>query len=458
VLTVSKNIRLPAAPSEMVALLSRTGTWEHTVPPWLKLRFSVEGGSAARLPERLVLHWKDSMAERSLILEREGKEGAEVAYAMTEGPFAGCRLRLRLAANGDGGTDYAETVRLTLRYGLAAEWLAGENYRRDLASLLQSRMRAFERLVPVRTGAGGRRLLRVLLAGGTGFLGVALAALLRSLGHEVVVLTRGERRGPAFRNWDPARGVVEVDREDVFDAFINLAGEPVAQRWTATTKRKIVESRVDSTLLLADLVGRMRTPPRVFLCGSAVGYYGFSGEGTFTEEDTRGAGFLADVCGRWEDAAGIVRHRVERMVALRTGVVLDPRAGALARLLPIFGAGLGGPVGDGRQPFPWIALEDWLFAVEYLLFASKVHGPVNLVAPAQSSNRAFARCLGKVLRRPALLPAPATAVRLVFGQMAREMLLGGVGVVPEVLQNSGFRFRYPELDPALRAMLVPPRE
>lgn len=457
-LTVTDSVRLAAAPAEVAAVLFRQGTWDALGPPWFGLSASVDSAVWPDPPGTIQLHWKDSLGGRDLVLEKTAASRSEWAYEMSEGPFASLRVRFRLDGSEKEGTTLSETVRLQPSFGLAGEWLLGEEYRRKIAGILRWRMNALARMIPLRTGSGGRRRLRVLMAGGTGFLGARLTALLRALGHEVVVLTRGGQRGPFFRHWDPARGVIEVDREDVFDAIINLAGEPVAQRWTANTKRKILESRVDSTLLLVDLVRGMRTPPRVFLSGSAIGYYGFSGGGGSTEDDTRGAGFLADVCGRWEDAAGIVSHRVERTVLLRTGVVLDPRGGALNRLLPIFSMGLGGPVGNGRQPFPWIALEDWLYAVEYLLFASKIRGPVNLVAPALSSNRAFARTLGKVLRRPAVLPAPAPAMRLAFGQMAREMLLGGVPVIPEVLQNSGFQFGYPELESALRAMLVPPRD
>ena len=237
------------------------------------------------------------------------------------------------------------------------------------------------------------------------------------------------------------------------DAVIHLAGEPVAHRWTDDRKRAIRNSRVRSTELLADAVRAMRTKPAVFLSGSAIGYYGDRGDDLLDESSGAGRGFLADVCVDWERAAAPIADAGVRVVTLRTGVVLSPTGGALGRLLPIFRLGGGGPIGSGRQWLSWIGLIDHVRAMEHAMHTESVHGPVNLVAPNPVTNADFATILGRVLSRPAIVPVPAFALELLYGEMARATLLAGQRVVPKALSAAGFAFETPTLEGALRAEL-----
>jgi uncharacterized protein (TIGR01777 family) len=232
---------------------------------------------------------------------------------------------------------------------------------------------------------------------------------------------------------------------------IHLAGENVAQRWTAEARRRIRDSRVESTRNLVRALAKLERKPGVLVCASAVGYYGSRGDETLTEASAPGAGFLPDVCVAWEREAQAAEALGIRVVRMRTGVALDPRGGALKKLLPVFRMGAGGRLGDGRQWMPWIHLDD-LAALFVFVLENPVAGPVNAVAPQPVSNADFTRELALALHRPALLPVPALALRLLLGEMS-EVLLASQRVVPQAAEAAGFRFRFPELGGALRDLL-----
>jgi uncharacterized protein (TIGR01777 family) len=296
--------------------------------------------------------------------------------------------------------------------------------------------------------------ITVAVTGATGLIGSALVQRLRARGDTVRRLVRSRSSSHADDvEWDPARGRLDPGALDGVDAVVHLAGEPVAHRWTAARKRAIRESRVQSTALLARTLSTLARPPRVFLSGSAVGYYGDRGDTIVDESSGPGSGFLAAVTVEWEQAAAPVAQHGVRVVLLRTGIVLSPVGGALAKLLPIFRLGGGGPLGNGRQWMSWISLEDQLRAIEHALFSDLLHGPANLVAPNPVTNGDFATTLGRVLARPALLPVPALALELLYGEMARGTLLAGQRALPRALAASGFEFRHPTLEGALRGML-----
>ncbi len=293
--------------------------------------------------------------------------------------------------------------------------------------------------------------MRVAITGATGLLGQALWTRLTQAGHVVVPVSR--RPLPGGVRWDPARGELDARALTECDAVVNLAGARIAPaRWTEAYKREIRESRVATTRLLSTALSRLHPRPQILLSASATGYYGSRPwEEILDEQSPPGRGFLASVCVEWEAATEPARQAGIRTVLLRTGPVLSRRGGFLGPLLPLFRFGLGGPVGDGRQAVSWIALEDWLRAVEFLLTEAELKGPVNLTAPEPVPFGEFARTLGRVLRRPAVLRVPAFAVRLVFGrEMADEVLLSGQRAVPRRLQEAGFEFQLPTLEPALR--------
>jgi uncharacterized protein (TIGR01777 family) len=243
-----------------------------------------------------------------------------------------------------------------------------------------------------------------------------------------------------------------------FDAVLHLAGENVGSgRWTAARKAAIRDSRVDGTRLLCEALAVLARPPKTLVCASAIGIYGDRGEDALTEASPPGAGFLPGVCREWEAASGPASRKGIRVVALRIGMVLSPKGGALSRMLPLFRAGLGGVIGGGRQYVSWVALDDLPGIVLHALQCGDLSGPVNAVAPRPVTNREFTETLGRVLSRPTPLPVPAFALRLaVGGEMADALLLASARVVPKRLLDTGYSFRSPQLEPALRRLLGRP--
>lgn len=292
--------------------------------------------------------------------------------------------------------------------------------------------------------------MRIWVTGSGGLVGSALCEALAMDGHELVRLVRRPARSAGEARWDPATGSVEpVDPPP--DAVLHLAGENVASgRWNASRRARIRASRVDASRLLVGTLLRCG-PPRIHLQASAVGFYGDRGDEVLTESSPPGEGFLASVCREWEAAASPLAEAGCRVAFLRFGMVLSRSGGALARMLPAFRLGLGGPLGSGRQWLSWIGLEDVVRAVPFLL-EHEVHGPVNLVSPHPVRQREFARALGAVLRRPALMPAPAPLLRLLLGDLANELLLSSQRAVPRALEDAGFRFAHPEIGGALASL------
>ena len=295
----------------------------------------------------------------------------------------------------------------------------------------------------------------VAITGASGLIGRAFLARLRLNGRRVRRLVRSARPDePDDIVWDPARGTLDPRHLEGAEAVVHLAGEPIAQRWTGARREAIRESRVRGTELLARSIAALERKPRVLLSGSAIGYYGDRGDEAVDEESAPGTDFLAGIAREWEASTGAAKDAGVRVVLLRSGIVLSPHGGALARLLPPFRLGVGGPIGTGRQWMSWIALDDQLNAMEHALATTGLHGPVNLVAPNPVTNAEFATTLGRVLGRPALVPAPSFALELLYGEMARATILAGQRVLPKALLRTNFEFAHPTLDEALRFELA----
>ena len=291
-------------------------------------------------------------------------------------------------------------------------------------------------------------MYRILISGASGLIGSVLASALESHGHEVTRLVRRPTGSGNELQWDPMH---EVSPELVsgFEVVIHLSGESVAGRWTAEKKRRIRESRVVSTNNLSRALAKAETPPRTFICASAIGYYGSRGNEILTEESPPGSGFLPEVCREWEGATESAERVGIRTVNLRFGIVLSRQGGALKEMLLPFRLGLGGKLGSGRQWYSWIHIDDVVSGVMHILAAPIVTGPVNMTAPNPVTNADFTRALAAALNRPAIFSVPTFAAKLAFGEFAEEGLLASARVIPKRLGDRGFEFRYPELGPAL---------
>lgn len=298
--------------------------------------------------------------------------------------------------------------------------------------------------------------MKVLISGSTGLVGSELCSALTTGGHEVGRLVRESPRSrQAEITWQPAKGEIDLKGLEGFDGVVHLAGENIASgRWTEAVKQRIRDSRAQGTRFLCESLARLERKPRVLVCASAIGFYGNRGDEVLDEASMPGSDmFLVDVCRQWEAACEPARAAGIRVVNLRLGVVLSPKGGALEKMLLPFKLGGGGVIGDGQQWMSWIALDDAAGAIQHCLATESVTGPVNAVSPNPVTNYEYTKTLGKVLGRPTVLPMPAFVARLAFGRMADELLLASARVMPRELTASGYQFRQPELEPALRHLL-----
>jgi uncharacterized protein (TIGR01777 family) len=282
--------------------------------------------------------------------------------------------------------------------------------------------------------------MKIVIAGASGLVGSALVPFLEHGGHEVVALKRDPENLYHLDNLNP-------------DVVINLSGENIASRWTEEKKKRIRDSRIQTTEILAREAAAIKNPPKVFINASAIGIYGDRGEATIDESSPRGSGFLSDVVVDWEKALQPVKDAKIRSISMRFGVILSKEGGALAKMLTPFKLGMGGPIGSGKQFMSWIAIDDVVGAIHHVITDTKLEGPINFVAPHPERNGDFAKILGEVLSRPAIVPMPEWSVKLLFGEMGEELLLSGAKVEPKKLMESGYPFLYFDVKSALKKIL-----
>lgn len=300
-----------------------------------------------------------------------------------------------------------------------------------------------------------RSKLNILISGASGLIGSALIPFLTTGGHNVTRLIRDKNlTNRNSRFWDPLHGVLDLRKTDHFDAVIHLAGENIGKgRWTAEKKKIITDSRIKSTQLIAKTICQLKKKPSVFIVASAIGFYGDRGEILLTEDDKPGNGFLSDLCSNWENTASDAVARQIRTAFMRIGVVLTPEGGALKRLLLPVKLGAGGKFSSGRQYMSWISIDDVIGSIHHILMNDNIYGPINLVSPNPVRNETFIKVLGKILMRPTFLPMPAWGINLLFGEMGREILLSSTKVIPKKLLESGYKFRYPDLEKTFNHLL-----
>lgn len=294
--------------------------------------------------------------------------------------------------------------------------------------------------------------MRITLTGATGFLGQQLTEALRRKDHDLRILSRRASGQPGFFAWDPVAGPPPAGSLESAEAVIHLAGEPVAQRWTSAARERIRQSRVAGTRNMVNALSRLEVKPEVLVSASATGFYGSRGDELLTEDSPAGTGFLPEVCQEWEAAADEAEKLGIRVVKLRLGVVLGKGGGALAKMLPAFRAGVGGPLAGGQQWMSWIHAEDAVRLMVWAACQPLVRGAVNAVSPHPIQNKDFTKALGVVLRRPAIFPVPRVALELLFGEMS-EVLTGSQRVEPRAALRAGFRFRHEDVVESLQTLL-----
>lgn len=296
--------------------------------------------------------------------------------------------------------------------------------------------------------------MKIIISGASGFVGAALVEHLEKRNHDIIKLVRRPPiHGSTERRWDPTTTDLDPQVVSGADVVINLNGRSISQgRWSATVKQELRSSRLDATRTIVQAITRAESPPPLLINASATGYYGDRENEELTEDSAPGAGFLADLSRDWEATALEAQSDETRVVLLRLGMILGDGA-ALAKMLPPFKLGLGGPMGNGRQWWPWIALDDVIGAIDHVVTNGDINGPVNLVAPQAATSKTFARALGEFLGRPAIVPAPAFAVKLALGEMAEALLLSSTKARPMVLEETGYEFKAPTLARAFQSIL-----
>lgn len=448
-----RTVRIERPAAEVFAWHERAGAFARLCPPWERVEVTRHVGGirdAARVSLRtkagpVWLNWE--------IEHRDYVEGRQFRDVLLSGPFAKWEHLHRVDPVGADACELTDEIRYRLPLGVLGRWGGAWFARRQLERMFVYRHAVTK--ADVETAASGAEKC-ILVSGASGLVGRALVGFLQTQGHSVRTLVRRAAGRANEFQWDPTAGTMDARALAGTDAVILLGGENVAGgRWTAARKAAILSSRVEGTRTLAAGIAALAPElrPEVVVSAAAVGFYGDRGDASVDESAALGAGFLAGVCAAWEGELAAMEKLGVRTVMLRTGVVLSPAGGAVAKMLPAFWAGVGGRLGSGRQWMSWITPDD-LCALYLRAVGDRAwRGAFNAVAPVAVSNAEFTATLGRVLRRPAVLPVPSSALRLIFGGMADETLLASTRAIPARASAAGFVWRHADLEAALRHVL-----
>jgi len=456
--TFTRSIRIARPAAEVFAWHERPGAFERLAPPWQKLQLisrsgGIRDGANVSLRTKIGPVWV-----RWDVEHRDYIEGVQFRDVQQRGPFAHWEHLHRIEPVEDGRCCVlTDSITYQLPFGLLGRIFGGSLARRELSRLFEYRHALTRADIEGAAQHIAVRPMTFIIAGASGLVGRALSAFLQTQGHSVRRLVRGATQSADEVLWNPSTGEIPSQALRGVDVVVNLAGENIAEgRWTKARKIALLRSRVDSTRSLVqamEAIKSERLRPFVFISASATGFYGSRGDEQLDEQSAAGGGFLAKVCAAWEREAVAAEELGVRVVRLRTGVVLTPAGGALAKLLPVFSAGLGGPIGCGKRWMSWISLEDLVGAIYHAVLDWRCYGPVNAVAPQPVTNTEFTSTLARVLHRPALLPVPPCVLQLALGEMADETLLASTRVQPGTLLLADYRFRHENVEAALRSSL-----
>lgn len=451
-ITYERSVRLPAGAEEVYAWHGRPGALERLSPPWSPVEVVERTGSIGE-GDRAVLRIKAGPFRcrwEAVHHDLPGQLG--FMDHQVSGPFSRWVHSHVFESDGPGQCILTDRIEFQLPADPVGNALGSRFVLGELDRVFSYRHAILRQDLETHR-EGPAQPLRIAITGASGLAGSALSSFLTTCGHQVLPLVR-RKAGPGEISWKPSEGYIDEAALEGIDAVIHLAGENIGQRWTPSVRRRIVDSRLQGTRLLAEALARLRRPPRVLLAASAMGYYGDRGDEILDESAPMGTGFLPEICAQWEACAEPASRAGIRVVHLRFGNILSPAGGALAKMLPAFRAGVAGPLGGGGQWMSWISIEDVIAGVNFLLAHPTLSGAVNLSAPAPVTNRDFTRVLARTLHRPAFIPVPAAALRLLFGrEMADGTVLASTRVAPARLLAAGYRFRHPELEGALAFLL-----
>ena len=451
-----KSTELPVSADEAFAWHCRPGAFLRLAPPWESIELlssdGVAEGSRATIKMKVGPFSKKWIAEHHDIIE-----GRQFQDRQISGPFADWNHTHRMEPAAPDRCILTDRIEYRPPLGFLGEMFGGRLIRNQLERTFQYRHALTTGDLKFHSAYSEEPAMKIAIGGSTGMVGSSLVSFLTTGGHDV---SRLYRSGPSLNDgtsnivWDPAKGTIDAAALEGVDAVVHLGGHNIAHgRWTDGMKRLIRDSRVNSTTLLAKTLAGLANPPKVFVCASAIGFYGDRGDEIITEDSEPGPTFLSETCKEWEESTAAARDAGIRVVNLRIGVVLSPHGGALQKMLLPFKMGGGGVVGNGRQWMSWVCLDDLPRIILHAIQTESLSGPVNATAPGTVDNREFTKTLGRVLKRPTIIPMPAFVVKLAFGEMGKELLLGSTKTIPNRLQQSGYEFAFPELEPALRHLL-----
>ncbi len=448
-----RRTRLDAPAEEVYGWHARPGALERLSPPWDPPVVESRCGGIADEGARVVLR-VGPFHQRWVAEHYAAVPGREFHDRQIAGPFALWEHTHRMIAEGPDSCTLEDLIEYALPAGRAGDALGRRAVRALLDRMFAYRHRVTADDLAAHRACRGGRAMKVAITGSSGLVGSALVPFLTTGGHEVMRIVRRAPRAKDEVRWDPATRTIDAAALEGVDAVVNLSGENIAgRRWSEARKTLLRSSRLEPTRFLAETLAGLKKKPGVFVSVSAVGYYGNRADAWVTEKDPPADDFLGRLSVEWEKAAEPAAKAGIRVVHPRIGIVLSPAGGALGKMLLPFKAGVGGVLGAGTQYMSWIALDDLLGVLHHLLERADIAGGVNAVAPEPVTNAVFTRTLGQVLGRPTIVPAPAFALRLAFGEMADAALLASTRVRPARLEASGYRFRFPDLEGALRHLL-----
>ncbi len=450
-----KQSIIPAPPKLIFAWHERTGAFYRLTPPWVSVKIPgkhvpIANGQVSELILKLgpfAIKWK--------LVYRDYIPNEQFRDVMSSGPFAYWNHLHRVESIESTKSYMIDHVEYALPFGKFGRLLGRKWIRQFLAKMFEYRHRILTGDIADILKYGNFKPLRILITGSSGVIGSALKPYLTAMGHQVICLVRENPDPNSDRIlWDPENDFIDTKYLEDLDAVVHLAGENLnGKRWNKQYKKKIYNSRVNGTKLLVATLAQLKHPPKVLIAASAIGFYGDTAGEVVTEESPAGSGFLPNLAKDWELQTEQANALGIRVVNLRFGVVLTPAGDALAKMLLPFQMGLGGTVGFGKQSLSWVAIDDVLGAVYHGIQCEQLEGPVNVVTPEPCTNQKLTKTLGVVLKRPTLFWIPKVILRILYGEVVNETLFPSTRAQPVKLQNTGYTFRFPNLEPALRHML-----